>query len=95
MDWKQMADRAKEVVDERGGPQSVKEDAEELRDIVAGQGALTEKLGRAAKAIKEPGAHHDPAAETQPGASGTPPSAGDKPDAAFSGGDRGGTEHDR
>lgn len=62
MDWKQMANRAKRVVDQRGGSGSVKQDAAELRNIAQGDGTLSEKLGRAAKAIKEPGASHDPAA---------------------------------
>ncbi len=68
MDWKQLADRAKDEVDKRGGAKSVKEDVEELRDIAAGEGTLSEKLKRATGAIREPGAHHDDAAATQPGA---------------------------
>ena len=70
MDWKQMVDRAKQELDKRGGPQSAKEDAEELRDIAQGGGSMTDKLKRAAAALKEPGAHkpgQDPATGPAPG----------------------------
>jgi hypothetical protein len=62
MDWKKLADQAKAVVDKRGGSQSVKEDAEELKDIAQGQGSMSDKLKSAAEAIKEPGAHQGPGA---------------------------------
>jgi hypothetical protein len=39
MDWKQVTDRANEIIDQRGGgTQSLKRDAEELKDIVQGEG---------------------------------------------------------
>jgi len=57
VDWKQMVGLAKRELDKRGGPQSAKEDAEELRDIAQGDGTMTDKLRRAAEALKEPGAH--------------------------------------
>lgn len=66
MDWKKLADKAKDVVDKRGGPESAKQDAEELRDIAQGQGTMSDKLKAAAQAIKEPGAHGAPA-PGQPG----------------------------
>lgn len=71
MDWKKLAGEAKRVVDKRGGPESVKEDAEELKDIAQGKGTVAEKLRAAAEALKEPGAPGDatPAAK----ASGTEP----------------------
>jgi hypothetical protein len=34
MDWKQVTDRPNEIIDQRGGTQSLKEDAEELKDII-------------------------------------------------------------
>jgi hypothetical protein len=71
MDWKQMVDRAKQELDKRGGPQSAKEDAGELRDIAQGGGSMTDKLKRAAEALKEPGSHKpgsDPAAAPTSGA---------------------------
>lgn len=63
MDLKKLADKAKAVVDGRGGPQSVKEDAQELRDIAQGGGTTAEKLRAAARALKEPGAHEDRAGD--------------------------------
>ena len=36
MDFKKLGERAKALVDKRGGTESVKEDAEELRDIAKG-----------------------------------------------------------
>jgi hypothetical protein len=56
MDLKRLADRAKAIVDKRGGTQSLKEDAEELKDIAGGGGSLTDKAKAAAEAVKEPGA---------------------------------------
>ncbi len=72
MDWKQIAGRAKQVVDKRGGSDSVKQDAAELRDIAKGEGTLSEKLGRAAQAIKEPGASREPGVPQEPVATGQP-----------------------
>ena len=62
MDWKRLSQQAKEIIDKRGGPESLKEDAEELRDIAESRGTTAEKLKEAAHAIREPGAHHEPAA---------------------------------
>jgi hypothetical protein len=56
MDWKALAGKAKEVVDKRGGTESVVEDAKELGDIAGGEGSLAEKGKQATVAIKEPGA---------------------------------------
>lgn len=56
MDLKKMADKAKRIVDDRGGVQSVKEDAEELSGIARGDGSVTDKLSDAARAVKTPGA---------------------------------------
>jgi hypothetical protein len=62
MDWKRLADRAKQVVDKRGGPESVKEDAEELLDIAKNRDSTSDKFKEAVEAIKEPGAaRHEPA----------------------------------
>jgi hypothetical protein len=59
MDWKQLTDRAKVMIDQRGGPQSVIEDAGELKYIVGGPGTIGDKAKRALDALREPGAHHD------------------------------------
>ena len=71
MDWKTLAGEARQVVDKRGGPESVKEDAAELKDIAQGKGTVAEKLKAAAEALKEPGAHEG--ATPQPQSPGTEP----------------------
>jgi hypothetical protein len=53
---KNVADKAKEQVDRRGGTDSLKEDAEELKGIAKGEGSLKDKAKAAGKAIKDPGA---------------------------------------
>jgi hypothetical protein len=55
MDLKRLADKAKQLVDKRGGTDSLKGDASELKDIATGQGSLTDKAKAAAEAIKDPG----------------------------------------
>lgn len=59
MDWKKIADKAKNVVDERGGVEALKQDAAELKNIVRGDGSLADKAKEAAAAIKDPGAAGD------------------------------------
>ena len=56
MDFRRVQRKAKELIDRRGGTTSLKEDAEELRDIARGRGSASEKAKRAADALKEPGA---------------------------------------
>jgi hypothetical protein len=56
MDFKKLANKAKKTIDERGGMDSLKADAEELKKVAKGEGTLKDKAKRAAKAIKEPGA---------------------------------------
>jgi hypothetical protein len=56
MDLRRLASKAKEIVDKRGGMQSVKEDAEELKDIAGGGGSLGDKTKAATAAVKDPGA---------------------------------------
>jgi hypothetical protein len=56
MNWKAMADKAKQTFQQRGGSEAAKQDAEELRDIAKGQGSITDKAKEAAAAIREPGA---------------------------------------
>ncbi len=55
MDFGKLADEIKEAVDERGGVDSLKEDAEELKDIATGKGSVTDKAKDAVEAIKDPG----------------------------------------
>lgn len=52
----QLAKRAKKMMDQRGGSDALKQDAQELRDIARGQGTLQDKAKRAAEALREPGA---------------------------------------
>jgi hypothetical protein len=56
INFRSLADRAKKVVDKRGGTGALKEDAEELKDIAGGKGSLKDKGKAAGEAIKDPGA---------------------------------------
>ena len=56
MDFKRLTDKAKKVVDDRGGVDSLKQDADELQRIARGKGSLSGKAKDAAKALKDPGA---------------------------------------
>jgi hypothetical protein len=54
--FEKLALRAKKMVDERGGLESLKADAAQLKDIAKGEGTMSEKAKAAAQAIKTPGA---------------------------------------
>ena len=54
MNLKQLADKAKQVIDERGGTDRLKRDAERLRGIATGPGTAKEKAKAATDALKEP-----------------------------------------
>ena len=56
VNFKRLADRAKDVVEKRGGTEALKQDAEELRGIAKGKGSLKDKAKAAADALKDPGA---------------------------------------
>ncbi|HKH40745.1 MAG TPA: hypothetical protein VKA41_02710 [Solirubrobacterales bacterium] len=56
MNLKRLTDRAKNLVNKRGGTDALKEDAEELKDIAKGEGNLKDKAKAAGKAVKDPGA---------------------------------------
>jgi hypothetical protein len=56
MNLKSLFDKGKKIVDERGGVESLKEDAEELKGIATSKGSMTDKAKEAATAIKDPGA---------------------------------------
>jgi hypothetical protein len=71
MDFKSLTRRAKRLIDKRGGTDSLKEDADELRDIARGKGSMSDKAKAAADAVKEPGAPHEPPAA--PGGEGQAP----------------------
>ena len=75
VNFKRLTNKAKDVVDKRGGMDSLKEDAGELRDIGKGKGSLKDKAKAAGKAVKDPGARGpDQPGENAPGA---PPEADD------------------
>jgi hypothetical protein len=82
MDLKRLTNRAKELVEKRGGTDSLKEDAGELRDIAKGKGSLGDKAKAAQEAISKPGAEQ-PAKAEQPARSEQPAKAerasGDRP----------------
>jgi hypothetical protein len=60
MDLKNLFNKGKKMVDERGGVESLKEDATELADIAKGKGSLTDKAKEAAAAVKDPGTNNAP-----------------------------------
>jgi hypothetical protein len=55
MGLRDLTEKAKQMVDRRGGTDSVKEDAEELKDVATGDGSATDKAKEAAEALREPG----------------------------------------
>jgi hypothetical protein len=74
MDLKRLTDRARELVDKRGGTDALKEDADELKRIAQGEGSITDKAKDAAAALKEPGGD-----ETAEAAKPAAPTAGSTP----------------
>jgi hypothetical protein len=56
VNFKRLSERAKKVIDKRGGMDALKEDASELGDIAKGKGSLKDKAKAAGEAIKDPGA---------------------------------------
>jgi hypothetical protein len=51
-----LVNRAKRVVEQRGGTDALKKDAEELKDIATSKGSTQAKAKQAAEALKDPGA---------------------------------------
>jgi hypothetical protein len=66
MDLNRWTTKAKDMIQRRGGTDSLKEDAGELRDIAGGKGSAGDKAKAAFEAIKEPGAPKDGAPEQAP-----------------------------
>jgi hypothetical protein len=52
---KRLTDRAKKIVDKRGGTDALKDDADQLKDIAKSKGSLKDKAKAAGEAIKDPG----------------------------------------
>jgi hypothetical protein len=51
-----LANKAREIFHKRGGTETAKEDLQELKDIHAGEGSMSDKAKAAVDALKEPGA---------------------------------------
>lgn len=56
VNFKRLSDKAKDLIEKRGGTEALKQDAEQLKDIAKGPGSFSEKAKRAADALKQPGA---------------------------------------
>jgi hypothetical protein len=74
MDLKGLQRKAKQLIDRRGGTDSLKADAEELKDIAKGPGSVADKAKRAGEALKDPGAKGDAPPAPHTSASGSPAS---------------------
>ena len=63
-----LVNKAKQMVNKRGGTDALKEDAQELKDIASSKGSTQDKAKRAADALKEPGApgRQEPETPEQP-----------------------------
>jgi hypothetical protein len=59
MDFKKLAAKTKDTIDKRGGVDSLKADAEELKRVAKGKGSIADKAKAAAAAIKEPGSQQE------------------------------------
>ena len=55
VDFGNLTKKAKQLVDKRGGTDALKEDAEEVKDIVSGEGSAMDKAKAAGEALKDPG----------------------------------------
>jgi hypothetical protein len=69
MNLGKLAGEAKKLIGKRGGMESVKEDAMELKNIAGEKGSMADKAKDAVEALKDPGAPGEP---TSPPAQ-TPP----------------------
>lgn len=66
MDFKRLADKAKRVIDDRGGTEQLKHDAERLRGIATGPGTARDKAKAAGDALKQPSPRPTPEAPREP-----------------------------
>jgi hypothetical protein len=66
MDFKRLQIKAKQLIERRGGTESVKADANELKDIAKGPGSIADKAKRAGDALKDPGANGPDASSVPP-----------------------------
>jgi len=73
MNLQSLQRKAKQLIDRRGGTDSLKADAEELKDIAKSSGSVADKAKRAGDALKDPGAKGpDTPASPRPPATDTP-----------------------
>ena len=63
MKFGDLVNRAKDVVEKRGGTDQLKKDAERLKDIAGGPGTAQDKAKRAADALKNPQGSERPGPE--------------------------------
>ena len=70
-----LANKAKQAVDKRGGMDALKGDAAELKEIAKGKGTLKDKARAAGEAVKTPGKTEEPPAQSPAGepTAGAPP----------------------
>lgn len=66
MDLKRLFNKGKKIVDDRGGVDALKGDAQELAGIAKGKGSLTDKAKEAAAAVKKPGSNEPDPQERHP-----------------------------
>jgi hypothetical protein len=77
-----LVEKAKSLFSQRGGMEAAKEDVQELKDIHASEGSMSDKAKDAVDALKEPGAKGPDRADS-PGAPDAPertPGGPDTPD---------------
>ena len=60
MNLGKLTDQAKQLIGKRGGMDSVKEDAVEVKDIAQGEGSMQDKAKAAAEALKDPALRASP-----------------------------------
>ena len=66
MDLKGLINKGKKIVDDRGGVESLKADAQEVAGIAKGKGSLSDKAKEAAAAVKDPGTNEPEPQERHP-----------------------------
>jgi len=60
MNLGKLGGQAKKLIDKRGGMESIKEDAMELKTIAGEKGSMADKAKKAVEALKDPGAPGEP-----------------------------------
>ena len=73
-----IANKAKDAVEKRGGTDALKQDAEQLKGIAKGPGSLSDKAKAAAQALKQPDAEHKAEGAAEDAAKQTPKQAAGK-----------------